>query len=164
MIVTAKTKYRDFEELEKVATAESLQALKQASEQYFKPCNALTIDEFFGIIGGDYSLLGDLAEPSVYQVFWLKRFQEFAEQFTKECERLHLEPTAEMKQAQQGAIDMQPMESMLVFLQDYFALPSFFDAGKRTIGEYLLARKVRYNEQLAQRNYETMQRNKLKTR
>lgn len=164
MIVTAKTKYRDFKDIEQVALEESLQELKHAAEAHFKPCSMLTIDEFFGVVAGDYSLLGDLADPSVYQVYWLKRFADFADAFKVECERTQLPQTAEQKQAAQGALELTPQEAMLVFVQEYFSDRSFFDAGTHTIGEYLLARKVKYNEQLAQRNFENIQRNKFKHR
>ena len=51
---------------------------------------------------------------------------------------------------------------MLVFVREYFGLPSFFEAGKRTIGEYLTARKDKYNEQRIRKNIEDKQRAQLK--
>ena len=44
------------------------------------------------------------------------------------------------------------------------ALPSFFAAGERTIGEYLTARKDRYNDAVMRKNYEAEQRRKMKVK
>lgn len=161
MIVTASTKYKDFAEVEQYISDDEKAKLKAAAEKQFRNCYALTIDEFFGVTSGDYSLLGDTTDPTVLQVYWLRRFAEFCEEFTKACERLQLEPTPEQVQAQAGCVDMSPQESMLVFMRDYFGLPSFYAAGERTIGEYLTARKDKYNAAKVQRNYENMQRRKL---
>lgn len=162
MIVTPNTKYRDFEHIERVAESESLENLKSAAQAHYKAYNMLTIDEFFGVCAGDYSVLGDMAEPSVLQVYWLKGFADFADAFKTACEQTSLHPTIEQEQAAKGTIDLTPIEGILTFLQEYFRDRSFFESGKHTIGEYLLARKVHYNKQLTTRNYENIQRNKLK--
>ena len=86
----------------------------------------------------------------------------FLQEFARACEELTLPATEEQRSATQGTKAMTPLESMLVFTRDYFGLPSFFEAGKRTIGEYLTAKKASYNEALIQRNYQNIQMRKLK--
>lgn len=163
MTITSKTKYKDFEQYEAALTAEQLQEIKHAAEQQYKSCYMLTIDEFFGIIVGDYSILGDMNEPSVLQVFWLKRFADFCEEFAKSCERMSLkDPTKQS--LTNGCIEVEPQESMLIFVREYFGLPSFFAAGERTIGEYLTARKDRYNDAVMRKNSEAEQRRKMKVK
>lgn len=164
MTITSQTKYADFADCEYALTDESKAEIMRAAEQQFKGCYDLTIDEFFGITDGNYELLGDLSDPSVLQVYWIKRFEQFCEEFAQACERMRIEPTTEEKAAQVGCLAMTPQESMLVFTREYFVLHSFFEAGQRTIGEYLTARKDRYNAQRTQRNYNEQQKKKLKNK
>ena len=163
MIVTEHTKYVDFKDAELFLLPESIKQLKDAAEQKYGYCHRLTIDEFFAIVGGDLSHLGKLETPTVLQVYWKKRFEEFVQDFTKACERYTLSPTPDQQQATQGTEHMTPLETMLVFTRDYFGLPSFIDAGKRTMGEYITAKKARYNELLTQRNYQNIQMRKMKS-
>ena len=164
MIITDNTKYADFAPFEEVITQASIQDIKGAAERKFKNCYELTIDEFFGVCGGDYSLLGDLTEPTVLQVYWLKRFADFGDELAKACERLKIEPTPEQAQANNGCVPMTAQESMLCFTREYFGLPSFYAAGERTMGEYLTARKDKYNEARQRRNFEEIQKRKLHTK
>lgn len=165
MKVTSKTKYNEeFQLYEQFLTQESIQQLKQAAEQQFTNCYNLTIDEFWGVVNGNYELLGNLEKPTVYQTYWLKRFADFVDELSNACERLSLRPTPEMEQCQNGVVKIQPMEAMLVFTRSYFGLPSFADAGKRTIGEYLTARKDDYNTKRVQRNFEELQKRKLRSK
>ena len=161
MQITDKTKYSEFAEYEPFVTQDSLQELKGQAERYFRNCYALTIDEFFGIIGGDYSLLGNISDPTVLQVFWLKRFKDFVAEFGNACERLTIkDPSRE--HLHNGCVKVEPQEGMLIFTLDYFGLQSFFEAGKRTLGEYLTARKDKYNEARMQRNIEEDAKRKFK--
>lgn len=161
MQITSKTPYAQLQPIESVLTHESIKELKDAAEAQYRNCYNLTIDEFFGIIGGDLSILGEMKEPSVLQVYWLNRFADFCEEFTKACSSLSVKDP-EREKLQNGCVAMQPQEAMLVFTRDYFGLPSFFEAGKRTLGEYLTARKDRYNEAVVRRNSEAEQKRKLK--
>lgn len=162
MIVTPETLYTEFQPVEDCVDEASKTDLMKAAERAYKACNELTLDEFWGVMNGDYSLLGNLDEPKVLQVYWLKRFAQFVDEFGNECKRTQLEPTPEQRQASQGTLEMLPVESMLVFVRQYFGLHSFADCGRITIGEYLTARKDHYNDALIQRNYEKIQREKLK--
>lgn len=163
MKIDGQTKYEDFQAIEAAMTEESKQEIKRASEAYYKSCYELTIDEFFGVVAGNYEILGDMSKPSVLQVYWLKRFTEFCEEFARACERLSIkDPEAEKYNA--GCVKFEPQEGMLVFLREYFGLPSFYDAGKRTIGEYLTARKDRYNALVMRRNQEAEMKRKMKAK
>lgn len=163
MIVNADTKYKDFVQYEKVLTKESEADLMKAAEQYFKPCYQLTLNEFWKVLNGNFDLLGDLTEPSVLQVYWIKRFTAFADEFKQSVEKLNTE-TPEMQGLDANCVKILPQESMLIFIREYFGLPSFMEAGQRTIGEYILARKDRYNEFVLRKAYEAKQKQKLKTR
>lgn len=163
MRITERTKYSDFEPLESSVTAAGVEQIKQAAERLFGRCYDLTVDKFFGLIAGNYSLLGDLREPTVLQIYWLKRFSEdFLPAFQKAIERYRVQPNEREREAQNGTFDLSMQEGMLVFLRDYFGLMSFADAGKLTLGEYFLALKHRYNTDTVQRNYDRIMRREMK--
>ena len=161
MRIDEQTKYADFQPIEDAIADDEKQKIKAAAEQYFKPCYTLTIDEFFGLLNGDYSLLGSMAEPSVLQVYWLKRFAEFCEEFTNACARMNIKDP-EKEHLHTGCVSIEPQEAMLIFTREYFGLPSFFAAGERTIGEYLTARKDKFNEAVVRHNFEAEQKRKFK--
>ena len=161
MRVTNNTPYATFQPYEGIITPESARELKAAAEAQYRNCYTLTIDEFFGIMSGDYSLLGDMKEPSVLQVYWLKRFADFCEEFTQACASLSIKDPAH-EHLRDGCVKMQPQEAMLIFTREYFGLPSFYEAGKRTLGEYLTARKDRFNDAVFRRNNEAEQKRKFK--
>lgn len=162
MQVTSKTKYSEFMQYEYAVTPESVRVLMEQAEQYFVRCNELTIEQFFGIVDGNYEILGDVSDPTVLQAFWIKRFAEYCEQFGKACERMTLKSQEDETKLQSGCVQLSPLESMLIFTRAYFGLRSFDEAAQRTLGEYLTARKDRYNAACVQRNYENIQRQKLK--
>lgn len=152
MIVTEKTKYAEFVPLLPFIDDDQKQKLYKAAEAHFKPYNTLTFDEFFGILEGDYQLLGDLKEPTVLQAFWLENFEHFVQSFTTACEQMTLPPTPESTRYSAGCKPFEPKAAMLVFVREYFGLHSFTDCGKITLGEYITARQDKYNEQIMQRN------------
>ena len=163
MTITSETKYRDFVPYEKVLEEGEVQHIKKAAEQFFKPCHTLTLNEFWGCLVGNFELLGDMSDPSVLQVYWIKRFVDFAEEFTKTCERLNVKDV-ETEILQNGCVPLSAQESTLVFVQEFFGLHSFMQAGEITIGEYILARKARFNAYKVRKNNEARQLQKLKKR
>lgn len=162
MIVKRETLYSEFKPFERCITDETLDQLEKGAQEVFGQYTTLTIDEFFGLMDGDYSILGDTSHPSVLQVYWAKGFQSFCTNLAKMCERLQVpEDPNRTKLLEHGCVQLEAQESVLVFVRDYFGLPSFFEAGKRTIGEYLLARKASFNAAMMRKNYEAEQRKKL---
>lgn len=161
MIITPETKYTFFQDFEHTISDESSAELKKAAEQYFKPCHALTVAEFFGVLNGHFELLGDISDPTVLQVYWQKRFREFVDEFSTACNRLKIHPDDEAELTS-GCVNLTGVEHMLVFLRDYFGLPSFEAAGERTLSEYLTARKDKFNEWRIMKNREAIQARKLK--
>lgn len=161
MQITEHTLYADFRAFEAALTSESVREIKAAAERKYGSPYELTIDEFFGVMSGDFSLLGDATKPTVLQEYWAKRFVEFCDEFAKTCERLTIKD-ADDERMSAGCVPMTAQERMLTFTREYFGLPSFFEAGKRTIGEYLTARKDRYNAARMQKNFAEDQKRKLK--
>lgn len=162
MIVTENTKYRDFAPVVPFIEEEQEKQLMDAAERLYGFCNMLTIDQFFGLMDGDYQLLGDMDDPSVLQAYWLQRFERFCANFSARCEELTMPPTAEQQKASAGTKPLDYKASVLVFIRDYFGLHSFVDCGHITLGEYLTARQDKFNAQVVQRNYNRMQEQKFK--
>ena len=161
MQVTSKTKYRDFAVYEQFLIKESVAELKACAEKSIRFCHTLTLDEFFGLLDGNYELLGDLKDPSVFQVYWMMRFKDFVEEVTQSCEALTIkDPSSEGLEA--GCVQMTSRENVMVFVRNYFGLPSFSQAGERTIGEYILARKDTFNKWRVRKNSEDKQLKELK--
>lgn len=158
MKITSNTLYADFAQYEDVLTEESKADLLRAADQYYKPCHMLTLDEFWGLTAGNYELIGLTSEEqaTVFQYYWVQRFKSFVEEFAKSCERLSMKDK-DSDAISKGCVKIQPQENMLIFAREYFGLSSFVEAGKVTIGEYILARKDRYNTWLMKKNSEQLQ-------
>ena len=164
MDVTSKTLYKDFAIYEPFIDDEQDKRLKEKAEEIYGNCYNLTLDEFWGVVNGNYELLGDTTNPTVLQVYWIKRFEEFTGELEQLHKRIVIEPTPEQKQAGAGCIKFRPMEAMLLFCRTYFGLHNFGDAGKITIGEYVLAAKDDYNKRRQDSNWNAIQRQKFKER
>lgn len=164
MKITSKTKWTDVAPLLPFLTDESKKALREAAVQQYGDYWTLTIDQLFDLMGGDYSHVGDLREPTALQAEWLEGLKDFIETLTKLLEKYTPPVQPEAKRASAGCLPMTMQESVLVFCRSYFGLPSFEAVGKLTIAEFLLARKDNYNNRLAQYNFDMMQRAKLKTK
>jgi len=163
MKITEATLYGDFEPIEKHISTAAVEEIKIAAERYYGRCYELTIDEFFALLDCDFSRLGDLREPTVLQIYWIKRFQEdFLPAMQRAGERYTIPPTGRETEARNGTYDLSMQEGMLVFLRDFFGLHTFADAGKITLAEYILARKYKYNCDLMQRNYDRISLRELK--
>lgn len=165
MQITEKTLYNDLAPFERYLTADGIKEIKAAAARFYKRGYDLTVDEYFGLVAGDYSLLGDLREPTVLQVYWLKYFAEdFLPSFSRDCETYKSPTDEKQREAQNGTYDMTMQEGMVVFLQSFFGLSSFAAAGGLTLGEYITARKHKYNCDLVQHNYDRISRREMKNK
>lgn len=162
MIVTEDTKYADFAPLIPYISDDTKKELEEAAQKLYGYCNTLTLDEFFGLLDGDYQKLGDISNPTVLQAFWMQRFSEFCGEFANMCEQLTMQLTIDQQKASQGTKPLDYRASVLVFVRDYFNKHSFVDCGDITLGEYITARQDKFNTQVVQRNYQRIQEQKFK--
>lgn len=163
MVVTTKTRWSDFEKTDALVTDKTRAEIQSTAEATIRPYGELTIDEFWGLMSGNYDILGDMDEPTVLQVYWMRGFEKFCKSMTETLDALKV-PTDPNKDKiyQRGCVELTPQEHMLIFVRGYFGLHSFYAAGRRTIGEYITARKDEYNRAMAQYNFEQMQAEKMK--
>lgn len=168
MRITEQTKYKDIEKLERYFSDKTNARITEAAQKSICKFVDLTFDDFWACCNGDFSaILGDvnkMRDPSVYEVYWLTGFKDFVEKFTKTLQNLTIKPTAEEKQAAEGLLEISFGEACLVFLQKYFCLHSFAEAGKITIGDLLIAKRAKYNEDKFQRNLSNIQLKKYKAK
>lgn len=160
MRITDRTKYATIAPLEKYFTAQTVEALKTAAEAKYGGMYDLPFGTFWACQNGDFDHLGDLANPTVLQIYWCKRFVEFQEEFAKQLQACTLPPTADETAANNGLLPVNFAEAMLVFMQSFFGLRSFKEAEQITLGELLIAKRAQYNRDKFQRNLAAIQRKK----
>lgn len=165
MRITDRTKYANIAVAEKYFTPATVAKLKHAAEEKFGSMYDLSFSQFYACANGDFScVLGELENPTVFQVYWGKRFNEFVEEFVGALKKLEIKPTAEEVEASAVLLKTDWGEGMLVFLQSFFGLHSFKDAESITIGEILIAKRAQYNREKYQRELNKRQLQKFKSK
>lgn len=162
MRIDKATKYRDFEPIEKYVPDSQKKAITKAAEILYGCMYDLEFGEFWNVANGDFSRLGSLEDPTVFQTYWLKRFDEFTKELAEMLNKLSIKQTAEEKRAAEGCLKISWGESVLVFLQKFFSLKSFKEAEKITLGELLIAKRAQYNDDLFARRISQIQMQNLK--
>lgn len=163
MRITNETKYSELLPVEKFLTDKAAEELKQAAERLFGNMYDLTFEQFYECANGNFSeVIGSLQSPTVLQVYWIKRFGEFIEEFAKQLKKLEPKQTDEELKASQGLLKVSWSEGLLVFIQSYFGTRSFKEAEQITIGELLIAKRAQYNQDLYRRKLNALQIAKMK--
>lgn len=162
MQVTKYTLYSEIADAEKYITKRSVEALKEAAEKVFGSMYDLTFAQFWACSNGDFSILGNTSEPTVLQVYWKKRFDEFVNEFAEALKKLTIPQTPEETRASQGLIKVGWDEGILVFVQQWFGLHSYKEAEQITLGEILIAKRAAYNRDKFQRQMSSIQMSKFK--
>lgn len=162
MRITEKTKYAIFEHVEKYLTDDAVVSLKQAAERKYGAMYDLQFGTFYNCTQGDFSHLGNLDTPTVLQVYWCKRFADFAQEFANALKAVEIQQETDEKRASQGLLKTDWGESMLVFLQQWFCCRSYKEAEQITVGELLIAKRAQYNQDKYRRQYARIQTQKYK--
>lgn len=162
MRITDRTLYANIKPVEKYFRENMESEIMRAAEGKFGGMYDLEFATFWACAGGDFSNLGDMRNPTVLQVYWVKRFNKFVEEITQALKGLTLNPTADESKAGQGLLQVTWGESILIFLQQFFGLKSYKEAEKITIGELLIAKRAQYNKDLFQRKLANIQLDKLR--
>ena len=162
MRIDKNTKYREFEPIEKYVPDSQKKAITNAAENLYGCMYDLEFGEFWNVANGDLSRLGSLDDPTVFQTYWLKRFEDFTKEFAETLNKLSVKQTTEEKRAAEGCLKVSWGESVLVFLQKFFGLKSFKEAEKITLGEILIAKRAQYNDDLFARRISQIQMQKIK--
>ena len=162
MLITSETKYSEIVEAEKYFTAQSVEKLKKAAEETYGSMYDLTFSTFHACTNGDFShIIKDAKDPTVLQIYWCKRFADFVKEFAEALKNMQTQQTPDEKKAAKGLLQTDWAENMLVFLQDFFGLRSFKEAENITVGEILIAKRARFNEDTYRRNIARIQTQKI---
>ena len=161
MQVSDRTLYSTLEPFEKYLTKKAVQDLYKAAEEKYGAMYDLTFADFWACSNGDFSRLGDVSNPTVFQVYWRKRFDTFVNEFAEALKKLTIAQTPEEAQASQGLVKVTWDEGILVFVQQWFGLHSYKEAEQITMGEILIAKRAAYNRDKFQRQMSKIQMNKL---
>lgn len=165
MLITEQTKYADIAHVEKYLTEKAVRELYKAAEAKFGSMYDLTFAQFHACANGSFSeIVGDMENPTVLQIYWCKRFGEFVKDFAETLAKITLKQTPDEKRACAGLLKTDWAEGLLVFIRDYFGLSSFKAAENITLGEILIAKRARYNDDLFRRNLARIQTQKIKSK
>lgn len=162
MRITDRTKYALFEPVEKYLTDDAVADLKRAAERKYGSMYDLPFGTFYNCAQSDFSHLGDLTKPTVLQMYWCKRFADFANELANTLQAVTLKPNADEQRAAQGLLKTDWGENMLVFLQQWFGCKSYKEAEKITIGELIIAKRAQYNQDKYRRQLAKIQTDKYK--
>lgn len=162
MLITAKTKYSEIKYAENYLTPQSVEELKKAAEETYGSMYDLTFATFHACADGDFSdVFKDTTDPTVLQVYWCKRFADFVQEFAEALKQMQVPQKEDEKKAARGLLKTDWAEGMLIFLQDFFGLRSFKEAETITLGEILIAKRARFNEDTYRRNLSKIQMQKI---
>lgn len=165
MLITEETRYTEFARVEKYLTDKAAGELYKAAEAKFCNMYDLTFAQFHTCANGDFTeIVGDLTDPTVSQVYWCKRFGDFVKEFAETLNNITLKQTPDEKRACAGLLKTDWAEGLLVFIRDYFNLQSFKAAEQITLGEILIAKRARYNDDLFRRNLARIQTQKIQAK
>lgn len=156
MKVTAKTLYDDaFICLEPTFEAGEMERLRKTAtlvnigkDGFY----SMTIGDLLRCMDGDFSPLMKHDGTTVFDVYCIKDFSVFCDQFVKMVDSLTLKPTADDSKNARGTKKLTFAESLLIFCRRYFGLHSFADVERLTLADYVIAKKDDYNEQVINRN------------
>lgn len=163
MLITEQTKYVDILAVEKHFKDKSIEELKAAAVKHFGSFYDLTFETFHECADGNYTkVLGDISNPTVLQVYYIKAFEDFVKEFVEQLGKLQIPPTADEKKAASNLLQVNWDEGMLVFVQRFFGLKSFKEAEQITMGEILIAKRAQYNDDLFRRRLNNIQVQKMK--
>lgn len=168
MRVTKSTKYAgEFADLEPYISERTKQQLTAAAEKTYGGMYDLEIGTLWKCMNDDFSFIGimtekEYAKRTVYQHYWIKRFNTFCDEFANILKRLTLKQTADEQRASSGLIEVNWCEGLLVFAQSYFGLKSFREAEKVTLGDIVIAKRATYNRELFNRKLAEIQTQKYK--
>lgn len=164
MRVTERTLYATIQPLEKYLAEDMVEKLKRAAENHLGGMYDLEFATFWACCSDDFSHLGDMRNPTVYQVYWCKRFEDFVKEFTAALKALQLPPTADERQASEGLLKATFGEAMLVFMQQWFGLKSYREAERITMGDLLIAKRAAYNQDKFRRAMANIQARKFNSK
>lgn len=163
MTITPATLYSEFQPVEFAVSETERAKIAEAAEAFYFGDGgfwSLSVGDFIDITNGDIEKVCK-QDGSVFAVYALRRFADFASTFVAAVEALVVPQTAEERAAMAVCREVTTAEAMLIFTRNYFGCQSFKQAATVSLGDYLIARKDAYNNAVAERKMAEIQRSKM---
>lgn len=120
----------------------------------------MRIGDLTTVIAGDPRPLYQSGGRTVYDARRVEAFSDFIDRLIKTLQGYVLPPTGDSAKLSAGLIPSTFVESVYLFTRRYFGLPSFEDADRIRVSEFLLARRDDYNDKLEDRNMSNLFKSK----
>lgn len=144
MRIDLNTKY--LANVDKYLSADDKDAIKNAVERVFGGFESITIGQWADCMDGKFETVIGEIRGTWLQVYWINGFIDFAKSFPETLQKLSPKMDADEERAAAHLLQSSLVESVLVFVRNYFELHSFREAETITLGEVLIAKKAAYNE------------------
>lgn len=159
MRIDRNTETREFAPFAAMVSKEDVARLKAAAvKDRFGESGfyGMTVGQLTTVISGDIRPLLDSGGRTVFDEMRVQAFKDFIDELCAALRGLTLPPTPESVRMASGTMSSTFAESVYLFTRSYFGLPSFKEADRVLVSEYLLARKDDYNRQVVERNASAM--------
>lgn len=161
MQITRETIYTDeFAALAPYLTAQTRSELVRAAQDIYGDFWGTTLDEFVALSEGQVPNFVNEDVPTVLQVYWMQGFKDFVQEYVLQLQRLQVPKSAQEQAAESGLIKVPMSEGLIVFTRNYFGLKSFEEAGKKTVLDYLIARRDVFNSAMFNKKLAEMRASK----
>lgn len=166
MQVTSETKFAAFQPFVKYLKKGELDKIRKQA-----PFAVIGRDGYLSLTIADFNAIamhGDLSrftngktdfDITVYDYYTIEGLHDFFEGFAKDLEKFAMKPDAKEQKAQNACYKVGVVESMLIFVRDYFGLRSFAEAERVTLADLLIARKDAYNKAAFEKAYQAQFKN-----
>lgn len=162
MKITNQTKWNEIASTYDLLTDESKQlilseALKLHNIEDF---SLMSVGDLINITNGNVNFLqiGDI--ENAFEHIFVDELKKFVENFANIYSSYQPRQTADERNASKNCADCTFGENLLIFVRDFFGLPSFEMAEKIKLGEVLIAKKSTYNSIIFQRELTKIQMRK----
>lgn len=158
--INESTLYIEFIPIEKLIDDETKNNIIKSSQEVYGNYYDMTLDRLITLLDPNCEEYQDLNNPltTVFKVYWFLGFKEFFEKFLSILQNLTIKESPDEFAASRNCYPVDFSESLLIFTRSYFNSPSFKEAAKITIGEFLMAKKDAYNKAIFERTYTNLKK------
>lgn len=145
LTITNKTNWEQVAPFWSIVSRETKNEFYQKVQQYYKlHFWDMTIKQLYKIVNGEYLIKPN--ETAFCQIFYLG-LKEWADNFVLLINRY----TPKSEEQKNNAIKMTFAESVFIEMQQYFFCRSFEEVERLKVSDYILMRKAKYNQYLAEK-------------
>lgn len=145
LTITSKTKWEQVAPFWPIVSRETKIEFYQKVQQYYKlHLWEMSIKQLYKVVNGEYLIKPN--DTAFCQIFYLA-LKEWADSFVKLINRY----TPKGEEQKNNVIKMTFAESVFIEMQQYFFCRSFEEVESLKVSDYILMRKAKYNQYLAEK-------------